>query len=59
MFNDELLFEQALIKLLIDNGWEKEIIKYPTEKELLTSSAKEGKTWQLFTPTKKTAKLFL
>jgi hypothetical protein len=30
-----------------------------TEKELLTSSAKEGKTWQLFTPTKKTEKLFL
>ena len=30
-----------------------------TKKELLTSSAKEGKTWQLFTPTKKTEKLFL
>lgn len=39
MFNDELLFEQALIKLLIDNGWEKEIIKYPTEKDLLKNWA--------------------
>ena len=39
MFNDELLFEQDLIKLLIDNGWEKEIIKYPTEKDLLKNWA--------------------
>lgn len=39
MFNDELLFEEALIKLLINNGWENEVIKYPTEKDLLKNWA--------------------
>ena len=40
MFNDELLFEEALVKLLVDNGWEKEVIKYPTEKDLINNWAK-------------------
>lgn len=33
-------FEKALIKVLSDKGWEKEVIKYPTEKDLLDNWAK-------------------
>lgn len=39
MFNDESKFEEALIKLLVNNGWERKIIKYPTEKDLLQNWA--------------------
>jgi len=39
-FSDELLFENALIKLLTDScGWEPEVIKYPTEKDLIRNWA--------------------
>lgn len=33
-------FEEALIKVLGERGWEKEVIKYPTEKDLLKNWAK-------------------
>lgn len=39
-FNDELLFEKALIDLLTNNGWEKEILKNKTEDELIDNWAK-------------------
>jgi len=39
-FNDELLFEKALIDLLTNNGWEKEILKNKTEEELIENWAK-------------------
>ena len=39
-FNDELKFEEALINLLTTNcGWEKEVIKYPTEEDLIKNWA--------------------
>lgn len=39
-FDDELKFEEALVELLIKQcGWEKEVIKYPTEKELIKNWA--------------------
>lgn len=39
-YNDELLFEQDLVKFLYTScGWEKEIIKYPTEEDLLKNWA--------------------
>ena len=39
IFNQESEFEQALIKVLSEKGWEKEVIKYPTEKDLLKNWA--------------------
>jgi len=39
IFNKESEFEQALIKILTQKGWEKEIIKYPTEKDLIKNWA--------------------
>ena len=39
-FKYEADFEEALIKVLSNNGWEKEVIKYPTEKGLLDNWAK-------------------
>lgn len=39
-FKYESDFEEALIKLLSNKGWEKEVIKYPTEKDLLENWAK-------------------
>lgn len=39
-FKYEADFEEALIKVLSNKGWEKEIIKYPTEKDLLDNWAK-------------------
>ena len=38
-FDDELVFEAALIKKLFDYGWEKEVLKNKTEKELLRNWA--------------------
>lgn len=39
-YSDELLFEQDLIKFLYTScGWEKEIIKYPTEEDLIRNWA--------------------
>ncbi|MDD4069476.1 MAG: HsdR family type I site-specific deoxyribonuclease [Candidatus Izemoplasmatales bacterium] len=39
-FNDELKFEEALVNLLTTNcGWEKEVIKYPTEEDLIKNWA--------------------
>ena len=39
IFDDELLFEKELIDLLINNGWEKEILKNKTEEELIQNWA--------------------
>ena len=39
-FKYESDFEEALIKVLSNNGWETEIIKYPTEKDLLDNWSK-------------------
>lgn len=39
-YSDELLFEQDLIKFLYTScGWEKEVIKYPTEEDLIRNWA--------------------
>ena len=38
-FNNELAFESALINLLFEKGWEKNILKNKTEKELLQNWA--------------------
>ena len=39
-FDDELKFEKALVDLLrTECGWEKEIIKYPTEEDLIKNWA--------------------
>ena len=39
MFNDELLFERALVDLLKTKGWEQEVIQYPTEDDLIKNWA--------------------
>ena len=39
-FRYEADFEEALIKILTNRGWEKEVIKYPTEKDLIANWAK-------------------
>ena len=38
-FNNELAFESALINLLFEKGWEKNVLKNKTEKELLQNWA--------------------
>lgn len=38
-FNNELAFESALINLLFEKGWEKNVLKNKTEKELLKNWA--------------------
>lgn len=39
-YNDELLFEEDLVKYLYTScGWEKEVIKYPTEEDLIKNWA--------------------
>lgn len=38
-FTSEAEFENALIKMLWNYGWEKEVLKYPTEKDLLKNWA--------------------
>ncbi len=40
IFNSEAEFEEALITNLTNNGWEKEIIRYPTEKDLIKNYAR-------------------
>lgn len=39
-FQKEADFEEALIKVLADKGWEKEVIHHPTEQDLLRNWAK-------------------
>lgn len=39
-FTSELAFEKALVELLSTKGWEKEVLKNPTEQELLDNWAK-------------------
>ena len=39
-FQKEADFEEALIKVLADKGWEKEVIKNPTEQDLIRNWAK-------------------
>ena len=31
-FDDEKVFEQAVINQLIESGWESKVLRYPTEK---------------------------
>lgn len=38
-FDDELLFEQALIKELTRNGWSDKILEYPSEEDLIDNWA--------------------
>ena len=38
-FNKESDFEEALIKILIEHGWEKEVLKYSSEKDLIKNWA--------------------
>ena len=38
-FDNELEFEQALINILFEKGWEREVIKYPTEEDLIQNWA--------------------
>lgn len=38
-FKDETQFEDAIIKQLFDYGWEKDVLKYKTEKELIKNWA--------------------
>lgn len=38
-FKTEKEFEEALINVLFDKGWEREVIKFPTEKDLLKNWA--------------------
>ena len=38
-FNDELKFEEALINLLFEKGWEPEVLKYQTEEQLIQNWA--------------------
>lgn len=39
IFNKESEFEEAVIKKLIEHGWESEVLKYPTEDDLLQNWA--------------------
>ena len=39
IFNKEAEFEEALIKVLSEHGWEKNVIKHPTEEDLLKNWA--------------------
>lgn len=39
VFTQESAFEEALIKVLYNKGWEKEVIKHPTEKDLVNNWA--------------------
>ena len=34
-FDDERKFEDAVIEQLMEYGWEREVINYPTEEELI------------------------
>ena len=38
-FNNEEKFENALIEMLSKKGWEKEVLRHPTEKDLLKNWA--------------------
>lgn len=40
VFTKESEFEESLIRILSDKGWEKEVIKYPTEADLIKNWAK-------------------
>lgn len=39
-FTKEADFEEALIKVLTEKGWEKDVLKYPTEQDLIDNWAK-------------------
>ena len=38
-FDNELQFEKELVNLLFEKGWEREVIKYPTEEDLIQNWA--------------------
>ena len=38
-FTKESAFEDALIEILSKKGWEKEVVKYPSEEDLLKNWA--------------------
>lgn len=37
IFNEEKDFEEAVIKALIEHGWESDVIRYPSEEDLMRS----------------------
>ena len=39
VFNEEKDFEEAVINALIEYGWEPEVIRYPSEEELIQNWA--------------------
>ena len=39
IFNEEKDFEEAVIKALIEHGWESDVIRYPSEEELIQNWA--------------------
>lgn len=38
-FNEEKDFEEAVIKALIEHGWESDVIRYPSEEDLIQNWA--------------------
>ena len=38
-FDDEKVFEQAVINQLIESGWESKVLHYPTEQDLINNWA--------------------
>ena len=40
IFRKEADFEEALIKVLTEKGWEKEVLRHPTEQDLIQNWAK-------------------
>lgn len=39
IFNEEKEFEEAVIKALIEHGWESDVIRYPSEEDLIQNWA--------------------
>ena len=39
IFNEEKDFEEAVIKALIEHGWESDVIRYPSEEDLIQNWA--------------------
>ena len=56
VFNKELDFEEALIKVLCTKGWESEIIKNPTEEDLIKNLNPKITGWKNYYSTKRNEK---
>ena len=39
IFDDEKTFEESLVKVLINKAWEPDVIKYPSEMDLIKNWA--------------------